>query len=161
MPNDAILRNRLFRTFCRRGVRRCSGGTTCLWLAAMIGLLLTAGQPVHAEPSALWGEAGEAWSPDSRLPDFSFAGFERGEAALPRFAGAPVHDVREYGARGDGEHDDTAAFHAAIEAAQQEDGAAVVKVPPGRYVITDFVDITRSRVVLRGNWRCRASISGR
>ena len=36
------------------------------------GLLLGAGVGYGAEFSALWGERGERWNPQSRLPDFSF-----------------------------------------------------------------------------------------
>jgi len=96
--------------------------------------------------SQLWGEAGEHWSYDSRLPDFSHAGVNRGEAPLPEMVDVPVRNVRDFGAQGDGEHDDTAAFQEALD----DNGPLVVAVPAGRYVITDFIDIRRPRVVLRG-----------
>lgn len=94
--------------------------------------------------SELWGRAGEAWSPTSRLPDFSFAGYHSGEAPLPH---VPVSaNVRDFGAKGDGQHDDTAAFQQAI--AQTSSGA--ILVPPGRYVVTDILWIRKSHLVLHG-----------
>lgn len=94
--------------------------------------------------SALWGEAGEAWTADSRLPDFSFAGYRMGDAAIPEL---PVTtNVRDHGAVGDGEADDTAAFMAAIDAT----AAGAILIPAGRYVIRDPLVIQRSGVVLRG-----------
>ena len=35
------------------------------------------------ETSDLWGVSGEKWTPQSRLPDFSFAGYHCGETPLP------------------------------------------------------------------------------
>jgi len=55
--------------------------------------------------SKLWGRNGELWSPTSRLPDRSYAGYSRGEHAL-RALKADV-SVKQFGAIGDGEADDT------------------------------------------------------
>ncbi len=46
------------------------------WCAASsaLGATILAGWAAAAETSLLWGEAAELWSPESRLPDFSFAG---------------------------------------------------------------------------------------
>jgi polygalacturonase len=46
---------------------------------------------------------------------------------------APFHNVRDYGARGDGAAKDTAAVQAAIDAAAKEGGGTVL-VPSGRYM---------------------------
>jgi hypothetical protein len=94
--------------------------------------------------SELWGRNGENWTPRSRLPDFSFAGYHRGELALPKVP--PGVSVKQFGAKGDGETDDTPAFLAAL--AQVKQGA--IEVPPGRYRITDLLEITRPGVILRG-----------
>lgn len=94
--------------------------------------------------STLWGEQGENWSIESRLPDFSFAGYHRGESPLPVLA--VTHNVRDYGAVGDGEHDDTAAFLRAI--AEVPEG--VILIPEGRYVITNMLRIEKPNLVLRG-----------
>ena len=101
----------------------------------------------RAEPSgasALWGERGETWSVDGRLPDFSRAGYHEGEAPIPDVA--QTANVKNFGAVGDGVADDTKAFLAAIEATKR----GAIFVPPGRYVITDYLRLQKSGVVLRG-----------
>lgn len=112
------------------------------WACGVAWLAMAA--PAAGGTSRLWGDAGELWDPAGRLPDFSYAGYRAGEAALPEVPG--VVSVKDFGAAGDGRSDDTAAFIAAIAAAN--DGA--VLVPAGRYVITARLTIARSRVVLRG-----------
>lgn len=94
--------------------------------------------------SALWGRQGELWSDASRLPDFSFAGYRRGEAQPP--ARDATANVKQFGAVGDGLADDTAAFRKALDTAKGQ----VISVPPGRYRITDFLTIRDHGTVLRG-----------
>ena len=48
-------------------------------LVTVIGA--TAASAEEVQYSKLWGENGELWSPTSRLPDFSHAGFERARSA--------------------------------------------------------------------------------
>lgn len=97
-----------------------------------------------AETSQLWGTAGERWEPGSRLTDFSYAGYHRGELPLPERK-AEV-SVKDFGAVGDGKTDDTAAFKRALA----EAGGKVIAVPPGRYLITDILEICDSGTVLQG-----------
>src|SRR5258706_5820513 len=100
-----------------------------------------------AQVSELWGRSGELWSPRSRLPDFSFAGYHFGDDPIPDI---PVRaTVTDFGAKGDGVSDDTEAFLRAI--ASTSEGA--VRIPAGRYVITQVLKLTRSGVVLRGAGR--------
>ena len=108
-------------------------------------LILLGAGGAHADNySALWGKDGEQWSPGGRLPDFSFAGYHRGEAPLPV---PPVtHNVRDFGASGDGEHDDSDAFLRAIE----EVPRGVILIPEGRYVITKMLIVDKPNLVLRG-----------
>jgi hypothetical protein len=98
----------------------------------------------HAETSDLWRNNGEKWSASGRLPDFSYAGYHCGEALLPNLP--PGVSVKSFGAAGDGVTDDTAAFKKAIATVN-----GVIVVPPGRYRITDILEIKRSGVVLRGS----------
>ena len=94
--------------------------------------------------SELWGKSGEKWTPQSRLPDFSFAGYHCGEAPLPI---VPVAvNVKQFGAKGDGVADDSQAFLDALAAVT----TGAIEIPPGRYKITRILEITRSGVVLRG-----------
>ncbi|XHR30035.1 MAG: glycosyl hydrolase family 28-related protein [Chthoniobacteraceae bacterium] len=97
-----------------------------------------------AETSALWGKHGEAWTPTSRLPDFSHAGYHQGERALPVLPKGL--SVMDFGAKGDGIADDTAAFQDALNKAP----AGAIEVPQGRYRITKMLVINRSGIVLSG-----------
>lgn len=98
----------------------------------------------RAETLVLWGADGERWNPQSRLPDFSYAGYHSGEAPLPDVP--PGVSVKAFGATGDGVTDDTAAFLKALAAVSH----GAIEVPAGRYRITNILEITRSGVVLRG-----------
>lgn len=119
-------------------LNRMRGGV-CLFSLALSMVQLPA-----AEYSNLWGMNGEAWSPRSRLPDFSYAGYHRGEKKLPVVENS--HDVTQFGAVPNDEKDDTEAFQNAVH--KMEKGCLFI--PEGRYILSDFIDIRRSGVVLRG-----------
>ncbi|HID21263.1 MAG TPA: hypothetical protein EYP14_02545, partial [Planctomycetaceae bacterium] len=106
--------------------------------------VFAAGRARGESHSLLWGASGERWTPQSRLPDFSMAGYRRGEE--PFRVPASKISVKSFGARGDGESDDTAAFQAAIRAG----AGRVIFVPPGRYVLNSFLILSQSKTVLRG-----------
>jgi len=106
--------------------------------------LSAANVPAAPRYSTLWGESGENWSPESRLPDFSFAGYHCGEDRIPLVRS--VTDVRRFGARGDGKTDDSAAFIKAIEATEKD----AILIPAGRYHLTDIIRIRKPGIVLRG-----------
>ena len=61
-----------------------------------------------------------------------------------------VVNVKDYGAVGDGAHDDTQAIQAAIEAAAHN-GGGVVWFPIGNYVISSALTITTGAIMLQGN----------
>jgi hypothetical protein len=111
-----------------------------LWFTAVAATIPFA----NGATSSLWGENGDRWKADGRLPDFSRAGYHRGEAPVPTLR--EVANVKNFGAKGDGIADDTEAIRAAI--AQTAHGA--IYFPAGRYLITDFIQLTKSNVVLRG-----------
>lgn len=111
--------------------------------ACIAALSLTASS-IAQQHSRLWGEHGENWSPKSRLPDFSFAGYHSGEAALPNVDLAA--NVCDFGAIADDDLDDTRAFRDAIE--QTNRGA--ILIPAGRYLISDILWIEKPGIVLRG-----------
>ena len=115
----------------------------CFRLALVLGLALPlAGRP--AEYSALWGRNGEAWTPQSRLPDFSWAGYHCGDCALPTLP--PGVNVKSFGAKGDGVTDDSEAFLKALVTVK----SGAIEVPPGRYRLTKILEIRRPGIVLRG-----------
>ena len=112
-----------------------------------MGILFIAALPAALSvphSSALWGANGQAFRPGGPLPDFSWAGYHAGDAALP--SPAPSSSVRDYGARGDGLTDDTAAFRRALA----EAAAGVILVPRGRYRIEGSLELSRSGQILRG-----------
>ena len=95
--------------------------------------------------SKLWGENGELWRPGGRLPDFSYAGYRAGEQPIPdREAALKMED---FGAKGDGETDDSQAFIDAIAAAKGK----VIHISAGKYLITRILRITTGGTVLRGD----------
>ena len=99
--------------------------------------------PREARHSALWGTSGQSYQAGGPLPDFSWAGYHAG-GDLPN---AKVSaNVRDFGARGDGKTDDTAAFQRALDQAPN----GVLLVPRGHYHLTGQLTITRSGLVLRG-----------
>ncbi len=117
-------------------------------LAALLAapIVLSTAMQAQNEPaySQLWGKEGEKWSAAGRLPDFSFAGYHSGTAPIPD---VPVKaNVRDFGAKGDGETDDTASFVQAIAAT--DNGALLI--PAGRYKLTDIIYIRKPNLVLRG-----------
>lgn len=109
-------------------------------------MALLAAMPIVArgENSKLWGKEGELWNPAGPLPDFSFAGYRRGEEPIPDRE--PDVSVVDFGAVGDGTTDDTAAFQNAIAAS----GGKVIGIPPGRFLITGILEIKSSGTVLQG-----------
>jgi hypothetical protein len=142
----------------RKSALRRSGVAAALlgWLLGCGGADSSASKDRQGDPNAqysdLWGQSGESWLPSSRLPDVSFAGFERGEQEIP--TPAVVANVKDFGAKGDGLADDTAAFRSAIKAASN----GAVLVPAGRYKITDFITIDKSNLVLRGAGRDQTTL---
>jgi hypothetical protein len=110
----------------------------------LLGTLLLNAAVCAAETSQLWGPKGEAWKPDSRLPDFSFSGYHCGEAPIPKVP--VVANVKDFGAIGDGKADDTEAFKKAVDKAK----SGAIFIPEGRYVLTSPIDIKKSNIVLRG-----------
>lgn len=101
-------------------------------------------QSNQSQYSALWGKDGEMWDSTGRLPDFSYAGYHAGEKHIPLVQ--VKANVKDFGAVGDGVHDDTNAFKQAI--ANTENGA--VLIPKGRYKITEVLFIQKDNIVLRG-----------
>src|SRR6478752_1619332 len=103
---------------------------SCAGLSAVMGAEAT---------SDLLGTAGEKWTPESRLPDFSQAGYRRGEEPY-RIPKESV-SVKDLGAKGDGKTDDTEAFKKAISSGPDK----VVLIPKGRYVLSEMLEITQPR----------------
>jgi hypothetical protein len=118
-----------------------------IFMACFFAAVTVSGVALGQSYSELWGKNGENWTPDSRLPDFSFAGYRFGEVPLPKVKVSA--NVKDFGAKGDGQTDDTEAFKQAIT--ETKDGA--IFIPEGRYLITDILWIKKSNIVLRGEGR--------
>lgn len=117
-----------------------------------------------AGPAAPWRSVlyPENWQPpaeasfyhDKFIQDFSYAGYRRGEVAVPRVEG-PVFNVTTYGADPTGAADSTLAIRAALNAARTA-GGGVVSLPPGIFNIANIggnevLRISGNGVVLRGS----------
>jgi PKD repeat protein len=89
-------------------------------------------------------------NPDNHnyLPDNSYAGYRRGEVALPIVAQA-VNAATEFGAVGDGTTENSEALRQAIDAAYARGGGAVF-LPAGTYAFDRVLRMRRAGVVLRG-----------
>ncbi len=131
---------------------------------ALASLLLATGLPAaHAWRSTLYPadwqppNSGLRFDTDQFLQDFSYAGYRRGESAIPSPAG-PVFDVTAapYSADPTGVNDSTAAIQAAIDAAETA-GGGVVRLPAGTYRVqpptgkNHALRIRASGIVLRGD----------
>lgn len=136
--------------------------------ACALGLLAFAAPASIAAPwrSILYPETG--YDPaaanletEKVLQDFSYAGYRRGETAIPDVAG-PLIDAAAppYSADPSGKTDSTAAIQAAIDAAGRA-GGGVVFLPAGTYRLSFAPDakqallLDRPGVVLRGAGRDR------
>lgn len=78
--------------------------------------------------------------------------FLRGSAHVP---GEVFDAVRDFGAKGDGRTDDTAAIQAAIDAARQAGQGAIAYLPTGRYVVSKTLSVIDRDYTFGGSgFRC-------
>jgi hypothetical protein len=121
----------------------------CCWVSASRGW-------GEGKESAHWKafQAATDRSPADVLTDYSYAGYEHGEKAIPDIQG-PIFKVTDYGAVPDDGKSDEEAIRKAIATAEQA-GGGVVLFPPGKYLVwmdrkkVEPIRITHSGVVLRG-----------
>ena len=128
-----------------------------------IWLLMTAqcwvfGQTWRSElyPSNWGGAAQKNFFSDKFVQDYSYAGYRRGEKAIPN-VNSRIYDVSKspYNADKSGRNDATSKIQAAIDAAEAN-GGGVVYLPAGTYRVStgsksQALEINRSNVVLRGD----------
>ncbi|GAA3571409.1 DUF7594 domain-containing protein [Snuella lapsa] len=115
---------------------------------------------VQAQTPQIWKRyTGEITDPNIPvLPDYSYAGYMRGEVAIPETFAYPVFDVTDaaYGAVPNDENSDQVAIQAAIDAAEAN-GSGVVFFPPGEYLVntdpnnTSPITINSSNIILKGS----------
>lgn len=121
-------------------------------------LLLWCGWLSAQNPSALWQDFSDAKTTGAEpvLPDFSYAGYKNGEAAIPD-VNHTIFNVTDYGAiANDGKSDKKAIIDAI--AAAEENGSGIVFFPTGKFLVNEPTDninqritINTSNIVLRGN----------
>lgn len=111
------------------------------------------------ESASLWHQYIKSPNTHPQIPNVSYAGYRRGEHTIPDVPG-PLFDVRSYGAVGDGQTDDTAAFTQAIGEAGRH-GGGVVYAPPGNYSISKVLWVHHSGVVIRGAGQQMTTLSFR
>ena len=114
-----------------------------------VSMLISTVAAAPPSSNALWSDYAAAPNTNPNIPNCSYAGYHCGEAALPK--PKVVADVKDAGAVGDGQADDTEAFAKAIEQAKSAGGA--VLVPAGTYRIDGMIQLKYSGVVLRGEGR--------
>jgi hypothetical protein len=77
-------------------------------------------------------------------------------------SGKVIDVVRDFGAKGDGKADDTAAIESAIAAAQQTGHGAVAYLPTGRYSVSHTLQMTGHDYIVSGSgFRCGLIWSGK
>jgi hypothetical protein len=135
-----------YRCTDTRGPFSLGPGNTVIFIRLVCVALVigSIGVEARGQTSQLWGKSGEKWTPQSRLPDFSFAGYRRGEE--PYRIPKERISVTSFGARGDGRTDDTAAFKKAIAAG----AGKLIEVPAGRFVLSDVLEVNSSNLIMRG-----------
>lgn len=145
--------SRLRPGFWFRGVNADGPSLLCLFLIALSLPMLGSAQTQHSE---VWGEKGEKWDRNGLLRDFTNAGYMEGKEPIPLW---PVGvNVKQFGAKGDGKHDDTQAFRAAIAACPLRHA---ILIPKGRYRITEQIRLEpddKSHFVFRGEDRFESVI---
>lgn len=95
----------------------------------------------------LWAEFIKAPYNHPNIPNVSFAGYQFSERPLP--TPKIVAKVKDHGAKGDGQNDDSAAFQLAINDAKQKGGGAI-SIPAGHYKLSKVIVLDDSNLVLRG-----------
>ncbi len=124
------------------------------WLS--VALLLVGPNMVHAStndsmPAATMPDilADKAVMLEHPLPDYSYAGFGFGLAAIPSDAGSIIN-VIDHGVVPDDGKDDTKAVLKALTAAAAVKGKVTVRFPKGRVQITEILPLDRSDLVIEG-----------
>ncbi|MBP8790095.1 MAG: DUF4955 domain-containing protein [Breznakibacter sp.] len=115
---------------------------------------------LYSQSNVLWDDylqnrpKGEA----TILPDFSYAGYHRGEKAIPEVK-YKVFDIADYGAVPNDTLSDRAAIEKAVAAAVQN-GSGIVFFPKGRFVVNDGSEEPRPITIKAKNLVLRGSGSG-
>ncbi|MBJ6368255.1 CBM96 family carbohydrate-binding protein [Snuella sedimenti] len=115
---------------------------------------------IQAQTPQIWKRyTGEITDPNIPvLPNYSYAGYMRGELEIPEGFNGRVYNVTDptYGAVPDDENSDQEAIQAAINAAEAN-GGGIVFFPAGEYLVntdpnnTSPITINSSNIILKGS----------
>lgn len=83
------------------------------------------------------------------LPDYSYAGYKYGEAAIPQPEGTII-DASVFGVISNDGMDDSKALLTVMQKAGEVNGPVIVQLPAGRIILSEILYIERSNLVLRG-----------
>lgn len=92
----------------------------------------------------------------SLLPDFSYAGYQCGEKAIPEIKNYKLFNVVDFGAKPNDELSDREAIQAAIDAANKN-GSGIVFFPKGRFLVNEDSTAAKgifsrgSNIIFRGS----------
>lgn len=118
-----------------------------VWMTGAIDVntLSFTAHSAYGQTTNLWGSNGAEHDPSGVLSDWSYAGYHWGEEEPP-VKSPTINVVTDHGATANDDSDDSAAFIAALAAANSGD---VVYVPEGRFILTQVLSIPNG-VVLQG-----------
>ncbi|WP_437916550.1 hypothetical protein WME73_18545 [Sorangium sp. So ce302] len=108
---------------------------------------------ITAEPTLPGTWSSDLLASGEYVPDLSYAGYCFGEAPLPRTDDHPATliDVTRFDALPDDDRDDTTGLRAALDEAERHKGPVVVRLPPGRFILSDILFIERGDITLQGS----------
>jgi len=86
------------------------------------------------------------------IPDFSYAGYHHGEKQINTFPeNITILKAEDHNVIPDDNLDDSEAMLALINKANTVDGFVMIKLPPGRIIISDVLYFERSKIILNGS----------
>ena len=114
--------------------------------AALVACAVQAQDGPMMEVPLILAQQGDEGAP--YLPDFSYAGYDYGQSALPQVDA--VIRVEDYGAvAGDG-IDDSKSIQKALAAAHAANGPVRLQFGPGRYILSEILWIEKSGLIVAG-----------
>jgi hypothetical protein len=119
-------------------------------------LIVSQNEPVATDRLVSGAAAGQLYViPPGRLKGVVTSPEQRFLRETVRMPGRMFDAVKQFGAKGDGKADDTAAVQAAIDAARNEGNGAIAYLPDGRYLLTRSLQVTgRDYTVGGSGFRC-------
>lgn len=113
--------------------------------------------PAGSSFSELWGQDGEKWNPQGRLPDFSYAGYQAGNLSIPDVmapnSNRKIYNVKALGAKGDGTTDDGSIVRKIIGSIPENmNPTPVLYFPSGKYVLANRLEAYGGRrFIIKGD----------